>query len=205
VYTVLGYLNALGNEAELTRSNLAEARRRYTELGLTASRAQWSEFSGTALLLIGDLEAAEAELRDGYATLRETGQRYSMPIVAASLARVLIAQERFTEAERLTEEAEEDAAVDDLAAQIAWRAARAICRAEAADGPTAETLARAAVGLAEGTDDLELTGFAHQALSVELATQGDEDGAIAAAASGLAAYSSKGAYHSGSGQLSSLR
>lgn len=194
VYTVLGYLHALSSEPELTRANLAEARRRYTELGLTAARAQWSEFSGTALLLIGDLEAAEAELRDGYAKLRETGQRYSMPVVAASLARVLIAQDRYEEAERLTEEAEELASEDDLAAEIGWRAARAVCRAEADDAPAAESLARAALALADQTDDLELTGFAHQALSVALAAGGDEDGAIAEAAEGLAAYSRKGAH-----------
>ncbi|MGH3507058.1 MAG: adenylate/guanylate cyclase domain-containing protein [Nocardioidaceae bacterium] len=194
VYTVLGYLHALGGEPDLARRNLAEAWRRYTELGLTGARAQWSEFSGTALLLIGDLEDAEAELRDGYDSLRESGQRYSMPVVAASLARVLIAQDRFAEAESLTQEAEQEAAEDDLAAQIGWRAARAICRAEADDQETAETLARAALALAEETDDLELTGFAHQALSVALAARGDQDGAIAEAAEGLAAYSRKGAY-----------
>ncbi|MGH8828159.1 MAG: hypothetical protein ACRDVZ_11320, partial [Jiangellaceae bacterium] len=192
VFTVLGYLHALGGQADLTRNYLAEAKRRYEELGLTVARAQWSVFAGMALLHIDAAEAAEAELRWSYETLRDLGERSSMPTAAAYLARVLVAQGRFDEADEMTRESERFAAADDLASQIAWRGARAQCRAEAGDTAAAETLAQAALSLAEGTDDLELTGFAQSTLATALRAAGDADGAERARQAAVAAYEAKG-------------
>ena len=108
------------------RTYLERSRQRHEELGLTFSRAHWTVLSGMALLYVGDVEAAEAELRWGYQTLRDMGERAALSTVAAYLARVLVAERRYAEAEALTVESEHAAAVGDLASQIAWRASDAL-------------------------------------------------------------------------------
>ena len=62
------------------------------------------------MLYVGDPEAAEAELRWGYQTLRDMGERAALSTVAAYLARVLVAKGRYAEAEALTVESEHAAA-----------------------------------------------------------------------------------------------
>ncbi len=192
VLTVLGYLHALAGQPAEARLLVLRGRQRHEELGLTFARAHWTVFSGMALLLAGDTEAAEAELRWGYDTLRSMGERAGLSTVAAYLARVLLVQERYAEAEELTAESEAQAASDDLASQIAWRAVRALCRAAVRDADEALALARTAVELAEGTDDLELLGFAHTALSRAIAARGDDVGAREEAERANAAYRAKG-------------
>jgi hypothetical protein len=66
------------------------------------------------------------------------------------------------------------------------------CRLAAGDTTGAESLARAAVALAESTDDLELLGYAHAGLGAVLAATGDVDGAAAEEGAAAAAYGAKG-------------
>jgi predicted ATPase/class 3 adenylate cyclase len=192
VYVVLAYLSSMAGTPELARSYLQRGRQRHEELGLTFSRAHWTVLSGMALLLLGDAREAEAELRWGYETLRGMGERAALSTVAAYLARTLVAQGRFAEAEELTVESERTAAESDLASQIAWRGTRVQCRLAAGDTTGAEGLARGAVALAEGTDDLELLGYAHAGLAAVLAATGDVDGAAAEEGAAAAAYGAKG-------------
>jgi hypothetical protein len=145
-----------------------------------------------ALLLVGDLADAEAELRWGYEMLRDMGERAGLSTVAAFLAQALAARGRFGEAERLTYESEQAAATGDLASQISWRATRAVCRLAAGDPSTAESLSRAALALAEATDDLELQGFAHAGLAAVLTTLGDKQAAAAETEAAAAMYLAKG-------------
>ena len=148
--------------------------------------------SGMALLYVGDVEAAEAELRWGYQTLRDMGERAALSTVAAYLARVLVAERRYAEAEALTVESEHAAAVGDLASQIAWRGTRLPCRLAVGDITGAEDLGRAALALAENTDDLELLAYAHAGLAAVLAAAGDSHGAAAETSAALSAYRAKG-------------
>jgi predicted ATPase/class 3 adenylate cyclase len=192
VYVVLAYLSAIAGRPEIARSYLQRGRQRHEELGLTFSRAHWTVLSGMALLLVGDVREAEAELRWGYQTLRDMGERAGMSTVAAYLARTLVAQRRFAEAEEFTVESELSAAEGDLASQIAWRGTRVPCRLAAGDTAGAEELARAALELARSTDDLELLGFAHAGLAAVLTARGEASDAAVEAAAAAAAYRSKG-------------
>ena len=192
VYVVLAYLSAIAGRPEIARSYLQRGRQRHEELGLTFSRAHWTVFSGMALLLVGEPREAEEELRWGYQTLREMGERAGMSTVAAYLARTLVAQGRFAEAEELTVSSERNAAESDLASQIAWRGTRVPCRLAAGDVAGAEELARAALELARSTDDLELLGFSHAGLAAVLTARGDASDAAVQAAAATEAYRAKG-------------
>ena len=192
VCTVLGYLTAMAGTPDPAREFIRRGRQRHEELGLSFSRAHWTVFSGMALLLAGDLAEAEAELRWGYQTLRDMGERAGLSTVAAYLARVLTVQRRFDEAQELTLESEQTAAVSDLASQIAWRGTRVLCRLAAGDPASAEEISRAAVALAEGTDDLELKGFAHAGLAAVLTAVDDPRAAATEKAAAAAAYLAKG-------------
>jgi predicted ATPase/class 3 adenylate cyclase len=192
VCTVLAYLSAMASADVEARTYLERSRQRHEELGLTFSRAHWTVLSGMALLYVGDLEAAEAELRWGYQTLRDMGERAALSTVAAYLARVLVAERRYAEAEALTVESEHAAAVGDLASQIAWRGTRLPCRLAVGDTSGAEDLGRAALALAENNDDLELLGYAHAGLAAVLAAAGDSHGAAAETSAALSAYRAKG-------------
>jgi hypothetical protein len=145
-----------------------------------------------ALLYVGDLQGAEAELRWGYDTLHEMGERAALSTVAAYLARVLVAQRRYAEAEALTVESEQTAAAGDLASQIAWRGTRLPCRLAVGDTTGAEDLGREALALAENTDDLELLGYAHAGLAAVLAATGNSRGAAAETTAAASAYRAKG-------------
>lgn len=192
VCTVLGYLTAMAGTPDPAREFIRRGRQRHEELGLSFARAHWTVFSGMALLLVGDLAEAEAELRWGYQTLRDMGERAGLSTVAAYLARALTAQRRFDEAQELTLESEQAAAVGDLASQVAWRATRVLCRLAAGDPASAEEISRAAVTLAEGTDDLELKGFAHAGLAAVLTAVDDPRAAAGEREAAAAAYLAKG-------------
>jgi hypothetical protein len=105
---------------------------------------------------------------------------------------VLVVEGRYDEAERLTIESETNASSDDLASQIAWRCTRALCRVAARDAETASELARSALDLAVGTDDLELLGFAHAVLAQSLEALGEQADADAHRKEAVAAYLAKG-------------
>jgi len=192
VCTVLAYLSAMAGAEQDARTYLERSRRRHDELGLTFARAHWTVLSGMALLYLGDLEAAEAELRWGYQTLRDMGERAALSTVAAYLARILVAEGRYAEAEPLTVESEQTAAAGDLASQIAWRGTRLPCRLAVGDITGAGDLGRAALALAENTDDLELMGYAHAGLAAVMAAAGDSHGAAAEASAASSAYRAKG-------------
>jgi predicted ATPase/class 3 adenylate cyclase len=192
VCAVLAYLSAMAGAEADARTYLERSRRRHEELGLTFSRAHWTVLSGMALLYLGDLKAAEAELRWGYQTLRDMGERAALSTVAAYLARVLVAEGRYAEAEALTVESEKTAAAGDLASLIAWRGTRLPCRLAVGDTTGAGDLGRAALALAENTDDLELRGYAHAGLAAVLAAVGDSHAAAAETSAATSAYRAKG-------------
>ena len=79
-----------------------------------------------------------------------------------------------------------------VSSQIAWRGTRLPCRLAVGDTSGAEDLGRAALALAENTDDLELLGYAHAGLAAVLAAAGDSHGAAAETSAALSAYRAKG-------------
>jgi class 3 adenylate cyclase/tetratricopeptide (TPR) repeat protein len=77
------------------------------------------------------------------------------PIVVAMLARAMLGLGWYQEAERLTRTCEEIAPPSQLDAQIKWRELRAVALAHQGELPEAERLARAAVALAERSEQAE--------------------------------------------------
>jgi tetratricopeptide (TPR) repeat protein len=150
-------------------------------------------------LLAGDLDAAERELREGLDILEPLG---SAGYQDALLADVLYRRGELEEAERLVARAEADAAEDNIAAQVEWRAVRAKLERSV-------ELAEAAVELAAQTDALNLRGDVELDLAETLRLVGEPDEAARAVQRALELYEQKGnvvaAAHAASQLATSVR
>jgi tetratricopeptide (TPR) repeat protein len=167
---------------EEARSLAAAARQAYQELGLRLATAGLTQVTGPLELLAGDLEAAERELREGLEILEPLG---SSGYQDGLLAAVAYRRGDVDEAERLVERAEAEAAEDNIAAQVAWRAVRAKLERSV-------ELAEAAVELAGRTDALNLRGDAELDLAETLRLAGEPGEAARAAQRALELYEQKG-------------
>jgi class 3 adenylate cyclase len=154
--TGLAGLEAMRGEFDSARARTARAKAIFEELGQTYKLAVLAQVSGWVELLAGDLPAAEDELRRSYEALEEIGDKGYLSTTAALLAEAVYGQGRYGEAESLTEVTESLAPADDVVSQVLWRATRAKALARRGESEQAEVLAREAVGLAAGTDDLNL-------------------------------------------------
>ncbi len=181
-------LRALNGDFDGARGAVVRAAELYRELGMPFALAGLRKIAGDVEVLAGDLDAAEAELREGLGLISHVGAR---AIVAASLAHVLVSRGLEDEARALVADAEEVAGPF-YAAQVLWRSAKA--RLLSVDGSGAEPLplAREAVALAAGTDALVLRGQALVSLAQVASAAGAADEAAAAAAEALEAYRRKG-------------
>jgi tetratricopeptide (TPR) repeat protein len=104
--------------------------------------------AGRVELIAGDPAAAERALRRANEVLRAMGEAGFRSSVLTLLAEAAYAQGRFSQALRLTEEAETLAGADDYEAQGRWRATRAKLLARRGQFPAAARLADEAVTLA---------------------------------------------------------
>jgi ATP/maltotriose-dependent transcriptional regulator MalT len=102
-------------------------------------------------MVAGDLAAAEAKLTKGCDALRAMGERGYLCSWLTRLAEVEYALGRTGEAHRLTEEAETQAAADDLDVQARWRATRAKILAQRGQFTAARQLAAQAEALIAST------------------------------------------------------
>jgi class 3 adenylate cyclase/tetratricopeptide (TPR) repeat protein len=128
------------------------------DLGLRYSLAAGTILYARIEMAAGNPAAAERELRSGYETLEEMGERGVLSTLAAYLADALYALDRWEEADRYARLSEGFAALDDVASQVWWRATRARALARRGDHDEAETVVREALALAEPTDDLYMRG-----------------------------------------------
>jgi hypothetical protein len=106
--------------------------------------------------LAGDAVAAERAARRACDWLEELGETGFRSLAIGQLAWSLNSLGRLDGAERLTYEAEELAAADDVISNILWRQVRARLHARAGRYSDGEQLAREAVALAEETETLNL-------------------------------------------------
>jgi len=190
---VLGLMHAMSG-------NFDEARR----LGATArgicEELEWRFLLGAGVpqvdgqieLLAGDPIEAERVMRPGYEMLVEMGEKSNLSTVAAMLAEALYRQGNDTEAERFSIVSEEAAALEDVAAQVAWRGTRAKVLARRGQHAEAESIAREAVTLAEATDATSIRADALMDLAevLSLDDRPDEAGPIVNQATDL--YEAKG-------------
>ncbi|HEX6673672.1 MAG TPA: AAA family ATPase [Actinomycetes bacterium] len=120
---------------------------------LTAAADSISQ--GLIELLDDDVAAAERALRRGYEALERRHATASRANVAALLARVLLRQGRDPEAEHYTQICESLTALGQLDTRIKWRGIRAVVMAHRGELDAAEDLARFAVKLAKGSEQLD--------------------------------------------------
>jgi class 3 adenylate cyclase/tetratricopeptide (TPR) repeat protein len=140
----------------------------------------------------GDLEQAEAHLRRSYEVLERFGESGMRSTVAVLLARVLIAQGRFEEAEEFLKIGEATSTSDDLATEVPLRVARAEIAVTRGQAREAETLVREALSLLEGTDDLGARADALLTYAKVLRAAGRTSEALSAAEEGLQLFEKKG-------------
>jgi predicted ATPase/class 3 adenylate cyclase len=150
--SMLAGLHAMQGDFDQARELWSAADKLYEALHLNFRRAARSYIPGSIETLAGDLDAAERELRWGYETLEQMGEKSSRATIAGFLAEALYKQGRDDEAERLTQVIEELAAADDLLPQAHSRSVRAKVLAKRGEFEDAERLGREVVELAEDTD-----------------------------------------------------
>jgi tetratricopeptide (TPR) repeat protein len=143
--------------------------------------------------LAGDPVAAERELRAGHTILEAMGERaYYYPIFTALLAHALCAQGRCEEGLRLAEASERTTTPGDRGAPIIWYGARGKALAGLGRLDEAEAAARAAVGIAEGTDFLWDHADALMDLAEVLRVREHGDEAAASVRAAVELYERKG-------------
>jgi tetratricopeptide (TPR) repeat protein len=182
----------------------ADARALIEEFGLTLSGGIYSMDVGFALLLAGDLEQAERELRRGHDLLVGVGDTGARCTVDAMLADVLQRRGRLDEALVFAKESRAIAAPDDLDAQPRWRAALARVLASQGSHDAALEHALDAVALVEHIDLLPLKAVVYDSLADVHAAAGRTDDAVAAAERAIALHEQKGNVVSAERSLSVL-
>jgi tetratricopeptide (TPR) repeat protein len=154
--SMLAGLHAMRGDFDQARELWAAADKLYEALHLSFRRAARSYIPASIETLAGDYDGAERELRWGYETLEQMGEKSLRITIAAFLAEALYKQGRDDEAERVIEVIEELAAADDLVPQVLGRSVRAKILAKRGELEDAEELGREVVRLAENTDFPEL-------------------------------------------------
>ena len=150
--------------------------------------------TGLVELLAGNLPAAVEVLRQGYEWLTSKRGKGQLPPVVVLLARALVLQGRYREAEQMTRECEQLAAENEsqLDARVKWRAIRAVVLARRGELDEAERLAREAVRLAEGWEQIDSVAEVHLDLAEVLRRAGKAQEATVAAQRALDLYEQKG-------------
>jgi tetratricopeptide (TPR) repeat protein len=162
------------------------------EFGLTLVKGVYAMDVGFALMLAGDLENAEGELRRGHDLLASVGDAGARCTVDAMLADVLVRAGRVEEAAEFAEESRTIAAVDDLDAQPRWRAALARVLSSQGAHDQAVHLAREAVALVDPIDLLPLKALVYDAFGDALSGAGSIDEGDAAVEQAIALHEQKG-------------
>ena len=185
-------LEAMRGNASAAREMCVRAQAVFEEFGQVNRMVDLGLHAGRVELLADAPAAAEELLRRSYVALTEMGDRTMLATVAAELAECLFLLGRLDEAAAEAERSGELADVDDVEAQVLWRAVKAKCLSAAREVEAAESLAGEAVALAAGTDQLNLQGTAALALAQVCCEAGRGDEALTAALTALAAFHEKG-------------
>jgi len=199
--TLRSHMSRFRAELEAMRGRFSEARSLLDEgtevarqLGLIkALGAGFQRSAGYVALLAGDLQAAEAALRQGVDILERIGDSGHLASVAADLALVLLELDgREREVLALADAKARLMIEDDVDAVVRWDAARARAVARLGDAAEAERLARRSVERAWATDYEELRGVSQVALAEVLQRSGRTEEAAEALRSALAVHEAKG-------------
>ena len=189
---VRSLLAAMNGDVQVARSSAAAAIALTEEFGLGLERALASIDIGYGFALLGDLDAAERELRLGHEALVAMGETGTRASLGPELANVLQRRGRDAEAMTFAQESRAIAGDDDLDAQTRWRAAMARIVSAGGDHAEAERLAREAVDIVASTDFLPLQADALDALGEVLARAGRVEEALDAVQRAIVLHEQKG-------------
>jgi predicted ATPase/class 3 adenylate cyclase len=159
--TIFARCAAMRRDFQTARNYNRQAINITTDLGELLTQATDCISEGLVELQAGELTAAERALLAGYNALKDMGGTGPLANVAALLARVLLRQERYDDANGFTEICEQVASVYQVDAQVKWRSVRAIVLAHQGELKQAERLAREALEHAERTDQPDTLAEAH--------------------------------------------
>jgi DNA-binding SARP family transcriptional activator len=185
-------LFAMHDDFDAAHATLGRTRSHLETLGPTMTAAVTQPAAFIAMLA-GDPATAETHLRQEYESLSQMGEKGFLATTAALLARAIAAQgqNRYAEASRLIV-VSQDAAGEDLSAQIIGQGVSARILAGGGRHAEATELASAAVALAAQTDLLSQHADALLDLAQVLAASGSIKEAQAAATEALDLYRRKG-------------
>jgi tetratricopeptide (TPR) repeat protein len=193
VSTHLAGLEAMHGGFDRARELLSEARAIFEEYGLGRALATlWAPIAAYIEMLAGDAERAVHVLLESCQKLEELGQTAELSSQAALLAEALYAQGSLTQAESWAQCAADRAAQGDVHARISWRPVRAKLIARRGSVQEAEAVARAAVGLAETTDALNLHASTFLGLAEVMRLAGDYESHARCVAQAITLYERKG-------------
>jgi len=148
----LAQLYAMTGELARARELSTRAGELLRDLGATVLATRTSCSSSRIEFIAGDPEAAEAMLRADFDALTAMDERYFRPLIAALLAKSLVALDRLDEAEAIAELAAELSSEDDIEAQALVRSVQANVHAAHDRPELARSLAREVVELVAQTD-----------------------------------------------------
>ncbi len=156
---VEGYANVIGGALEAMAGRWEESSRRSAighalldDLGQQISSAATRMTEAEAHFSAGRHDYAERQLRQAYEPLAAVGEKGYLSTVAALLALVSCARERYDEAERLAAEAHELGASDDLVTETLRRSAVAEVLASRGEFDQAHVAIQEAIDLLAETD-----------------------------------------------------
>jgi class 3 adenylate cyclase len=187
----LAQLLAMNGDVDGARRLYEGARAALGDLGAHVLASSVSLDSARVEMLAGDLDRAEIELRRDYDALLAMNERFLLSSIGSLLARVLERRGRADEAEALTRNVEEIAAMDDVDAQAGWRGVRARILASRGEADEASRLAGDAVALRRNSDSPVLLAEALEDLAAVQRAGGDAASASASLDEALALASGK--------------
>ncbi len=192
LYT-LGVLQAMSGRFDSGRELINQASLIDRQLGREVVGAMTTaETLADVELLAGNADGALRDLREGFDTLVELGERGYASTLAAMRARALCERSRWDEALRFADTSADWADSDDIVSQVVWRGGKARALAHLGNGDEAERLAREAADLAATTDHINMHADALYDLSDVLLSRGDQDRAAQILDDARNAYRRKG-------------
>lgn len=148
----LAQLHAMSGELDRARAVSLRSTELLRDLGATVLATRTSLSSSRIEFIAGDAQAAEAMLREDFDALTAIDERYFRPLIAALLAKALVALERIDEADALATAAESLSSSDDIEAMALIRSVQANVHAAHGEAERARSLAREVVELVAQTD-----------------------------------------------------
>jgi class 3 adenylate cyclase/tetratricopeptide (TPR) repeat protein len=188
---VLGHLRARIGQFEEAREAIDKWRIRFRELGQDVKLGMSAGCVWDVCSWAEDWAGGEQALRESYELFEGMGEKSYLSTIAGQLGEAAYRQGRLGEAERYSEICEELGASDDRLNEALWRSVRAKVFAARGDFDRAEALEREAVGIASGTDYIELAAGTWLDLAEILRAAGKAE-APAAAQEALTLYERKG-------------